>query len=89
MFASSKRGVIIASLVFAVLLWGGNNTGVKFLVRSWPPLWVGGTRFVCAGLLMLAVLHWTNWLGRPSVLSAELRRRLTAIGGLVDAGVWD
>jgi drug/metabolite transporter (DMT)-like permease len=74
--------VIVASLVFAVFLWGGNNTGVTFLVRSWPPLWVGGTRFLCAGLLMLAVLRWTDWLGRPSALSADLRRSLWWRGGL-------
>ena len=74
--------MIAASLVFAVLLWGANNTGVKFLVRSWPPIWVGGTRFVCAGLLILAVLRWTNWLGRPSALSPDLKRSLWWRGGL-------
>jgi drug/metabolite transporter (DMT)-like permease len=62
--------------VFAVFLWGGNNTGVKFLVRSWPPIWTGGTRFLCAGLLMLAILRWTCWLGREGTLSAELKRQL-------------
>ncbi len=58
-----SNGWLAASLVFAVFLWGGNNAGVKFLVGFWPPVFVGATRFLCAGLLLLAVLRWTHWLG--------------------------
>ncbi len=82
-FAIGHRGGIAASLLFAVLLWGGNNTGVKYLVQSWPPLWTGGTRFACAGLLMLALLRWTRWLGHPGTLTRELRAALWWRGGLV------
>jgi drug/metabolite transporter (DMT)-like permease len=80
--ARRHNGVIAAGLVFAVLLWGGNNAGVKFLVQSWPPIFVGGTRFLCAGLLMLAVLRWTDWLGRRVLLSTDLKRQLWWRGGL-------
>lgn len=82
MFAGRNRAAIAAGLVFAVLLWGGNNAGVKFLVKSWPPIWTGGTRFLCAGLLMLAVLRWTDWLGRSTPLSTEAKRRFWWRGGL-------
>jgi len=85
-FATSSKRAIVAGLVFAVFLWGGNNTGVKVLVANWPPIWVGGTRFLCAGLLLLAVLHWTDWLGAPSALSADLRRKLWRRSGLSLAG---
>ncbi len=78
-----NKSAIAAGLVFAVFLWGGNNTGVKFLVRSWPPVFVGGTRFLCAGLLLLAVLTWTDWLGRPIPLSRRQKRRLWWQGGLI------
>ena len=27
------------------------------MVGSWPPIWVGYSRFLCAGLLLLAVLR--------------------------------
>jgi drug/metabolite transporter (DMT)-like permease len=81
-FESRNKGAIAAGLVLAVFLWGGNNAGVKFLVKSWPPLWTGGTRFLCAGLLMLAVLRWTDWLGRASPITADLARRLWWRGGL-------
>lgn len=82
MFAQKSKQAIAASLVFAVFLWGGNNTGVKVLVASWPPISVGGTRFLCAGLLLLAILRWTNWLGHAQPLTAELGRRLWWRGGL-------
>ncbi len=82
MFASRNKGAIAAGLVLAVFLWGGNNTGVKFLVKSWPPVWVGSTRFLCAGLLLLAILRWTKWLGEAASLSADLKRRLWWRAGL-------
>lgn len=82
MFSSKRNGPIIASLVFAVFLWGGNNTGVKFLVKSWPPIWVGSTRFLCAGLLLFAVLRWTGWMGPSKPVSGSLSRQLWWRGGL-------
>lgn len=80
--ANRHNGAIAAGLVFAVFLWGGNNAGVKFIVRSWPPVFTGGTRFVCAGLLMLAVLRWTSWLGRTSPMTGMVSRQLWWRGGL-------
>lgn len=80
--AHKHRGGIAAGLVFAVFLWGGNNTGVKYLVGYWPPVWVGGSRFLCAGLLMMALLRWTRWLGPHTPPTAEQRARLWWRGGL-------
>ena len=78
-----KNNVTLAlSLVFAVFLWGGNNTGTKFIVAAWPPVWTGGSRFLCAGLILLGVLRWTRWLGAPGALTPEIRRRLWWRGGL-------
>jgi drug/metabolite transporter (DMT)-like permease len=76
MFALGTKNTIIASLLFAVFLWGGNNAGIKYLVGSWPPIWVGCTRFLCAGLLMLGVLRWTRWLGREAAPTAAERSGL-------------
>ncbi len=81
-FDSHKRGTIAATLLFAVFLWGGNNAGVKFLVQAWPPIWVGSTRFLCAGLLLFAILRWTNWLGKARALSPSIRKQLWLRGGL-------
>ena len=82
MFSSKSNGALAASLLFAVFLWGGNNTGTKYLVTSWPPIWTGGSRFLCAGLLLLAILRWTSWLGSHHSPSTEVKRQLWWRGGL-------
>jgi drug/metabolite transporter (DMT)-like permease len=73
---------ITGSLLLVVLLWGGNNAGTKWLVAAWPPVWTGGTRFFVAGLILLAILRFTNWLGEFQPLTGELRRQLWLRGGL-------
>lgn len=76
-----SNGWLAASLVFAVFLWGGNNAGVKYLVGFWPPVFVGATRFLCAGLLLLAVLRWTKWLGAWQPVPRSLQAPLWWRGG--------
>jgi drug/metabolite transporter (DMT)-like permease len=73
---------IALGLLFAIFLWGGNNTAMKFLVKSWPPVTVGSSRFICAGLMMLAILRWTSWLGRTGPLPPALSRSLWWRGSL-------
>ena len=73
---------LAAGLVLAVALWGGNNAGTKWLVGAWPPVFTGGTRFFCAGLLLLAVLRMTTWFGAYVTPSRELNRALWWRGGL-------
>jgi drug/metabolite transporter (DMT)-like permease len=80
---SNTNLAIAASLVFAVFLWGGTNSGTKWLVQSWPPVFTGSLRFTCAGLLMVGLLHWTRLLGRPAPINAALNRQLWLRGGLV------
>jgi len=70
------------SLTFAVFLWGGNNTGTKVIVNAWPPIWTGASRFLCAGLILLALLRWTRWLGATHEVTPELQKRLWLRGGL-------
>lgn len=82
MFASRNNGLIIIGLLTTVFLWGGNNAGVKFLVHSWPPMMVGSSRFLAAGLLMLALLRWTHWLGEGFPPTPDIGRSLWWRGGL-------
>lgn len=68
--------MIATGLVVAIVLWGQNNAATKYLVGYWPPVTIGVTRFLTAGLILLGVLHWTDWLGRSEPVSRELNRRL-------------
>ena len=77
-----NNAAIAGSLLLVVFLWGGNNAGTKWLVAVWPPMWTGGIRFLCAGLLLLAVLRFTSWLGEYRPLTPPQRRQLWLRGGL-------
>ncbi|WP_160164564.1 DMT family transporter [Pedosphaera parvula] len=82
MSGTKSNGIITSWLMLAVFLWGASNAGSKFVLASWPPIWVGTTRFLCAGLLMLAILRWTTWLGVPKPIKPALKRDLWLRGGL-------
>ncbi len=77
-----SNSAISAGLLFAVFLWGANNAGTKFLVRFWPPIFIGATRFIFAGLILLALFRWTKIFEAKTKLSAELKRKLWWRGGL-------
>jgi drug/metabolite transporter (DMT)-like permease len=71
-----SNSALASGLLLAIFLWGQNNAATKYLVAYWPPLTIGVTRFLTAGLVLLALLHWTDWLGRSEPVSPELNRRL-------------
>lgn len=73
---------IIAGLLLAITFWGGNNTATKILVASWPPIWTGGIRFLAAGLILLALVRWTQLFGKPHAPPREMQRPLWLRGGL-------
>ncbi len=81
-FAKKSNGAIIVSLVAVVFFWGGSNAGTKYLVKFWPPGWLGGTRLLCAGFILLGILKWTRWLGPLTPLTATIRRNLWLHGAL-------
>ncbi len=45
-------------------------------------MFVGCTRFICAGLILLALFRWTNWFGTQTHLSNDLKKQLWWRGGL-------
>jgi drug/metabolite transporter (DMT)-like permease len=78
----SNHGAIASGLLLAVILFGANNVAVKVLVEHWPPIFTGCTRFLTAGLLMLALFRWTKWLGGETRLTTEMKRLLWVRSGL-------
>jgi drug/metabolite transporter (DMT)-like permease len=75
-----NHALLALSLLFAVFLWGGNNVGTKFIVATWPPVWTGASRFLCAGLLLLAILKLSGKHHASS--NTDLQRKLWLRGGL-------
>ncbi|MGC9941942.1 MAG: DMT family transporter [Verrucomicrobiota bacterium] len=81
--SEKKNNTAIAlSLLMVVVFWGGNNAGTKWLLGSWPPVFTGSLRFVCAGTILLAVLRFTSLLGEFEKLTPALRKQLWLRGGL-------
>ena len=70
------------SLLVAVLLWGANNVALKQIIGQWPPLFTGSTRFMSAGILLLALIHTTRLFGTVTAPNLALRHGLWR-GGLV------
>ncbi len=74
--------ILALGLLFAVFLWGANNTGTKVVVQHWSPIWTGGSRFFCAGLILLAILRFSTLLGQLTPLAAAQSFGLWWRGGL-------
>ena len=73
---SKNHGVIAGSLLLVVFFWGGNNVATKWLVINWPPVFTGSLRFLLAGIILLAGLRFTPWLGEFQPLTPALRKAL-------------
>src|ERR1700677_1663521 len=81
-FGKKSNGAIIATLLLTVFIWGGSNAGTKYLVGFWPPVLIGCTRLLFAGLILLGILKWTKWLGTLTRLTASTRKELWLHGSL-------
>lgn len=80
--SKTNHTAIASSLLLAVIFWGGNNAGTKWLVGTWPPVFTGMNRFLFGGLALLAVLRFTKLLGEFQPLTPLQRRQLWWRGGL-------
>ena len=82
MLEKKNHTAIACGLLLTVILWGGNNAGTKWLLREWPPIFTGMTRFLFAGAILLAVLRFTKLLGEFQPLTFVQRKQLWLRGGL-------
>jgi len=81
-FSARNNGAITASLIFATMLWGANNAGMKHLVQFWPPVFISSFRFLICGALLLLLIRKTNWLGAATGSTPTVRRQLWTRTGL-------
>ena len=77
-----SNALIAGMLLLTVLFWGANNTGLKFLVREWPPFWVVSSRIWLVGGILAVLLRYTSWLGAAAAVSPGLGRALWLRAGL-------
>jgi drug/metabolite transporter (DMT)-like permease len=81
---SLTGGVAVwANLASVYLIWGSTYLAIRVLVRTVPPLYGAGTRFMAAGALMLAFLGGRRALavGRRELLACAVVGTLLAAGG--------
>ncbi len=55
---SSLKVCLCLALLY--LSWGGSFLGIKLVLTSFPPVFQGGIRLCCAGLLLLLILPFTD-----------------------------
>lgn len=74
--------LVLACLAATWLVWGSTYLVIKFALLSFPPYFQMGTRFLAAGVLLLA---WCRWRGKPWPRQMEWRNALI-VGTLMLAG---
>jgi drug/metabolite transporter (DMT)-like permease len=74
------RTQVVVAFALVYVLWGSTYLGIAIAVRNIPPLMMGASRFIIAGLLMLA---WRKFRGHDILLPPREMFRLTVIGCLL------
>ena len=77
-----SNAIIACMLCLTVLFWGANNTGLKFLVKEWPPFWVISSRIWLVGGILAVLLRCTRWLGVAAIIPPGVGRVLWFRAGL-------
>ena len=80
--APRLTGLVVGCLAATWLVWGSTYFAIKFALLAFPPFFQMGTRFLCAGVLLMA---WTRWRGRPWPSRREWRNALI-VGTLMLGG---
>jgi drug/metabolite transporter (DMT)-like permease len=67
--SNDKRRLVIMVAAFAAvyLLWGSTYLAIKYAIETIPPLLMAGSRFVFAGLVLLAWSRFTAEYERPRI----------------------
>ena len=55
--ASSQRIGIVLGFAILYLVWGSTYLAIRFAIETMPPLMMGGTRFLVAGVLLYGWVH--------------------------------
>ena len=65
--ASASPLAIVLALAAVYVVWGSTYLAIRFALEGgWPPLLMGGLRFIASGLVLYAVLRWRG-LAAPTL----------------------
>jgi drug/metabolite transporter (DMT)-like permease len=73
---------LVTALLLVYIVWGTTYFAISVALQSMPPLWMNGTRFALAGVLMLA---WALWRGER-LPTARQWRNAGLVGALMVFG---
>jgi len=80
--ASPLSGLLLVCLAATWLVWGSTYLAIKFALLSFPPFFQMGSRFLFAGVLLLA---WMRWRGAAWPDARQWRNALI-VGALMLGG---
>ncbi len=80
--ASPLSGLLLVCLAATWLVWGSTYLAIKFALLSFPPFFQMGSRFLFAGVLLLA---WMRWRGAAWPNAVQWRNALF-VGALMLGG---
>lgn len=76
--------ITLLALFAVYVVWGSTYLGLRFGLESFPPLMLGGIRFLLAGALMLTALRWRGeaWPTRRQWWNTSRVAALMLVGGV-------
>ncbi len=77
-----SRWAVAAAFAAIYLIWGSTYLAIRYAVQTIPPLMMAGARFMTAGVLLYAVVHWRG-APRPQF---RHWRSAAVVGGLLLLG---
>ena len=80
--AAPLSGLLMLCLAATWLVWGSTYLAIKFALLSLPPFFQMGTRFLFAGVVLMA---WMRWRGAPWPNALQWRNALV-VGSLMLGG---
>lgn len=82
---SSRAGtLLLPALLACYLVWGSTYLAIRFALLSFPPFFQMGSRFLCAGVLLMA---WQAWRRQPLPSLAQWRNALVVGALMLGAGL--
>lgn len=87
--AQAKPSLLVPALLACYLIWGSTYLAIRVALVSFPPFFQMGTRFLAAGVLLMAWLLWRARKTGPRTLAAPTLaqwRNATVIGTLMLGG---